>query len=469
MKRIHKRQLNNKGFSLVEVLVAVAILAIVSLPIMKAFSTSAMVNRNARRQENANTAASAITEQFKSMTVERLVEKYGDTTQYGQGAKVKNEGEEGEGRYEAKAYTYDKATGKYVFYVTNRDKSYYEGVNEEKFYVEVELDPSLYENKYNIDGTLNTDNDNIANNINSYNMPEFSNINAKENYVVRDILYKWDNDAKGSFISQIDALNKANGTEDVFNPDKVIKSIELINSISIDESAASEQGEEGFIQAVYLNIKYEYTGLTPVEKTDINLGKNRFTIKRTKNEAGEDIYLVGNTETVYDGKTYGAMKDIYIFYMPYGAETNTLANDKITIKCNYETGTAGDGKSINYENIDTFIVEQNVTNISGVPIHLQKENVSLYINGDIKTSFETDGRTTDLPKEGNKKGPVSIYANISGWNSYYDGYRNNGITVNSPVGEKKYLYTINVKIWLDKGSKEQGEEPLVDMTSTKEN
>ena len=129
MKRIHKRKLNSKGFSLIEVLIAVAILAIVTLPILKAFSTSAMVNRNARRQENANTAASAIAEQFKSMTVGRLVEKYGDAEKYGENA-----------------YEYDEATGNYTFYVTSRDKEYYEGINGESFYVEVELNPKQYQN-----------------------------------------------------------------------------------------------------------------------------------------------------------------------------------------------------------------------------------------------------------------------------------------------------------------------------------
>ena len=77
---------------------------------------------------------------------------------------------------------------------------------------------------------------------------------------------------------------------------------------------------------------------------------------------------------------------------------------------------------------------------------------------------------------GAKKGPVSVYSNIKDWNEYNKTYikddikdgRNNGITVNSPDGQEKYLYTINVKVWLDRESMEQGEEPLADMTSTKE-
>lgn len=475
MEGIYKEKLNNKGFSLIEVLIAVAILAIVSLPILKAFSTSAMVNRNARRQENANTAATAITEQFKSMTLDRLLEKYGDTTKYGLGEKATDEGETGDGSYKEKAYIYDEDTGRYTFYVTSRDKSYYEGINEERFYVEVELNPELYENQYDLNGDLITEGDNILNNINSYDMPRFSDISSKENYVVRDVLYKWDNDAKGSFISQINSLNTANGTNEVFVSDKVIKSIEVINNVTLDEAAYTEAGEEAFLQEVTLIVKYEYSGLTSVEKTE-KLGQNRFKVKRTKSENGGEIYRVGNTEPVYEDndKLYGSMKDIYLFYMPYKAGNVSVANDRITISCNYETGAAGDGKAIKYENIDAYIVEQEIENNAGDTIHLQKENVSLYING-TKAIFAAEGRTTDLPA-GADKGPVSVYSNILDWSEYNGKYktddeagRSNGITVNSPDKNEKYLYTINVKVWLNRESMEQGEEPLADMTSTKEN
>ena len=161
--------------------------------------------------------------------------------------------------------------------------------------------------------------------------------------------------------------------------------------------------------------------------------------------------------------------------MPYGANTVIMANDRITVSCNYDTGAAGDGKPVAYENIDTYIVEQSIANNAAEPIRLQKENVSLYINGNPVT-FDAEGRTTDLPA-GAKKGPVSVYSNIKDWNEYNKTYikddikdgRNNGITVNSPDGQEKYLYTINVKVWLDRESMEQGEEPLADMTSTKEN
>ena len=43
--------MNNKGFSLVEVLVAMAVLAIIAIPVLNAFSNSARVNARARREE----------------------------------------------------------------------------------------------------------------------------------------------------------------------------------------------------------------------------------------------------------------------------------------------------------------------------------------------------------------------------------------------------------------------------------
>ena len=49
------RKLNNSGFSLVEVLVAIVILAIISLPVLSTFSNAARINNKARRTENANT------------------------------------------------------------------------------------------------------------------------------------------------------------------------------------------------------------------------------------------------------------------------------------------------------------------------------------------------------------------------------------------------------------------------------
>ena len=68
-----KGKLNNAGFSLVEVLVAMAVLAILSIPVLGSFSNAARINHKARKEENANTVASDIVEQFKSVSMSRTV------------------------------------------------------------------------------------------------------------------------------------------------------------------------------------------------------------------------------------------------------------------------------------------------------------------------------------------------------------------------------------------------------------
>ena len=62
---IRKGKLNNSGFSLVEVLVAIVILAIISLPVLSTFSNAARINAKARRTENANTAINNIVEEAR--------------------------------------------------------------------------------------------------------------------------------------------------------------------------------------------------------------------------------------------------------------------------------------------------------------------------------------------------------------------------------------------------------------------
>ena len=62
----------NEGFSLVEVLISIAILAIVTLPILSIFTNAAKTNSKARRTENANTAANNIIEEIKNVSVSNL-------------------------------------------------------------------------------------------------------------------------------------------------------------------------------------------------------------------------------------------------------------------------------------------------------------------------------------------------------------------------------------------------------------
>lgn len=70
----------NKGFTLVEVLIAVVIMAIVAIPLLHAFSTTANTSAKAKFKMIATNAAENIMEDVKNLTIEEITAKYGTPT-----------------------------------------------------------------------------------------------------------------------------------------------------------------------------------------------------------------------------------------------------------------------------------------------------------------------------------------------------------------------------------------------------
>ena len=65
-------QKNNKGFSLVELLVAIAILAIIVLPLLHSFVTATKTNTKAKKSMEANTVAQNVMEEIKATSFSKL-------------------------------------------------------------------------------------------------------------------------------------------------------------------------------------------------------------------------------------------------------------------------------------------------------------------------------------------------------------------------------------------------------------
>ena len=63
------KKLNNGGFSLIEVLVAVIIFALVTGPILMAFVMSARFNSRARTHQDVNTVAESFMEEFNYINI----------------------------------------------------------------------------------------------------------------------------------------------------------------------------------------------------------------------------------------------------------------------------------------------------------------------------------------------------------------------------------------------------------------
>ncbi len=74
--KLNEKKLNNKGFSLIEVLVAIIILTIVSLPLLTAFILSTRFNTKARTNQQVTAAAESVMEEFKNTNMMNMIWKY---------------------------------------------------------------------------------------------------------------------------------------------------------------------------------------------------------------------------------------------------------------------------------------------------------------------------------------------------------------------------------------------------------
>lgn len=72
----HKFIAKDDGFSLVELIVCVSILAIASVALMKSFSMAAIVNSKAQRKQSATSLAESVMEEVKSSGIKQLQKNY---------------------------------------------------------------------------------------------------------------------------------------------------------------------------------------------------------------------------------------------------------------------------------------------------------------------------------------------------------------------------------------------------------
>lgn len=76
LRRISSRKCNNMGMSLVEVIIAMAMLSIVALVVLQCMTVAMQYNLKARERQNTNTAAENVMETFKGYKLEELRELF---------------------------------------------------------------------------------------------------------------------------------------------------------------------------------------------------------------------------------------------------------------------------------------------------------------------------------------------------------------------------------------------------------
>ncbi len=132
---------NDKGFTLIEVVVSVAILAIITAPFLNSFVIAAKNNATANARQIVTNYSESVMEKFKATSFEMLTEEY---TLIDKAVMDDHQGE--------KFYYYDSVNDYYVFNVPGTELT---GESTSNYNVEVKMKPQKYDapDLADVDGT----------------------------------------------------------------------------------------------------------------------------------------------------------------------------------------------------------------------------------------------------------------------------------------------------------------------------
>lgn len=430
---IRKGKLNNSGFSLVEVLVAIVILAIISLPVLSTFSNAARINAKARRTENANTAINNIVEEARITS--------------------KNDLAAGNGKY-----NYQKlGTSTDDYFVADKGQQYFTGVDGEKYFIRTKFNS----NPYNSNANAAAGNKKTNNDINSAGLSVYADITASNSYVYRD------DSADTEAIKYFSDLNKT-----AVSRTDISKTIDV--TISIKEKSSNH-----FTQDISVNVTYKYIK---------EAGKYPDYTARSMDMVTWEFpaHVTGSgTSAVYtiSGKIKDNAKNMYIFYTPYQGEavsgksytdsvteaemtSGSVATERININYDYPSTYSLTSADHVIKDVDVYLFEMekvvDTSTVVGSPVYKKMgTNISnVYING-AKAISSVNGTT-----------PVTVYSNIEKW-----GEINSALTKH--INNKDVLYQMTVDVWLWRDVKDEIDdivdsnteptaEKITTLTTTKE-
>lgn len=285
MKEKQKRKVNNSGMTLVEILVAIAILTVVSMGLLQAFVSAVKYNRDAKDKQRAINLAQSVMESCKAYSLEDIYRQFN-----GVGLTF--------GIYKGTVGSYSGLGGS-----INPDHTFAPSVdNKYTFKMEnVQYDGKLY----NVDIALQPNAmpasvENVAKTpkFSVYNDAIFSQPSDEYKYVYQDVINELKN--AGMKIDQLPTLT-------TLDTDKVV-----INERKLEITMFNNSGAECVTAAV----SYKYT-IDKYEITKDDGTKEEFTGTFTTTVDGSDdsttYNVYDNTVTIANG---ARLDNVFIYYYP---------------------------------------------------------------------------------------------------------------------------------------------------------
>lgn len=316
-------KLNNNGFSLVELLVAVAILSVIVVPIMKSFTTSAITSAKAQSMQNATSLAEKQMEIVKTKTIKQLIEDDG--------------------------FIKDESNNSY--------KGKYKGVtatNGEKFDVYVDITSDKYSKESAAD----------VSDINSIELPKLYDIqNSKPHAVISWEINEYDMSAVQTL-----AYKTTKTAAEICNKGKKITNINMSDEGSVTciveycGADSPEGSKDNLKYQVYTNVLGNAYEITDLNKDDggphlyILYTMSKY-INGTANQyfKNEEIHIIDNTKRPDSSKRY--RQNIYIV-MQHDLKDMSDGNSSLKVKVD---GNAIRIKNDGYSDKTTLTLPDDIT------------------------------------------------------------------------------------------------------------
>lgn len=360
MRRLAKSNKLNKGFSLIEVLVAMAVITLISIPLLRTFITSAQINTKAKKLQNATDIAQNVSENFITIPLVTLKQDNQDDTSI------------------CGEYLLDEDKDIIVFKnigdgsVDENDVPYFKGNDGEKFYVTVTMNPDEYSKETDIVGVQD---------INNYIAPSMGDLFASNVVTAYSQFTKYDNRILTAFENMFPEVDIF-ATDEFYYDD--IKKTTYVNI---------EQMKDGdYINYIYrMTVRYTYCTSHVTEYVESN-------------------YYIDYNFTLAEGRISGAeaMPELFLLYTPFDRyDTScpyTYARDEIHIDYMMNDSVIQSVVPDWERETKVYIVEQNVTN------GLHKKNIILAHHKQYPaTAANNYGAGSSNPN-------LEIYSTISDWN-----------------------------------------------------
>ena len=443
---------DNRGMSLVELLVAMTVLAVLTLPMFSTFASSAKINSNARKLEEANIIGEKTVERFKAVSVDTLADAVTGTDAAAKKAAL------GIGNVTTSMdaqgfayYDFDMATfaGLTADMGTDKDGNpcpCYIGSNGVKYYVEASLSPTEYSQSGST-GTVYP--------INTKDVPSFADVNDTENCIIMDQIYRYDTSiknilpAKSTIIREAtyDAMSSLIAKEET----SLQTNLEILADIKKVVVLRAEVSHVGDLYTLKPLLSVKYYRPHGSDEADYYTDSDGDIVRKSKDGAVETVTSSGDDVFIKEyhlaeqnvNLTNDNWKDIYLFYTSYDRQYNSSrsggqSQDEVFIQY---SGAAVAAKPVNVYLIDQKTMMDNET--ESEVMHLQGSNVT--VTG---TGFQ-------------------VFSNVTGITE-----RQGGITQNYKQQNEKYLYTVTVNIWAEENGRKPDTataEPYLTLTATKEN